>query len=369
MDIKQVSSRLISREMEQAVQEGVFPGGVLLCSKDSRIVFHKAFGRADLVEGIKTQTSTIFDLASLTKPLATALAAVLIVKNGAISLNAQIGSVIHQFKGTDKEKITVDMLLRHTSGLPAYKEYFRQIADFNGNPREKLRGLIVREDLENRPGECQVYSDLGFILLAWIIEEVTGLRLDRFVHEKIYQPLTIKNLFFIELDRVTKTAVNIGAGDKKMYAAAGRCPWRKKLIKAEVDDDNAWAAGGIEGHAGLFGDALSVYRVCLEILHTLHGKPDTIFDPKTLRSFVEKKNGFEMVAGFDTPAKKESSAGRYFSKSSIGHLGFTGTSFWIDPETSLMAVLLTNRVHPLRESEGIRPFRRKIHDLIYKTFA
>ncbi|MBU8911053.1 MAG: beta-lactamase family protein [Desulfobacterales bacterium] len=351
----------ISRNIEQAISKGVFPGAVLLCAVNQKIVFHESYGMADVSGKIKMRKDSIFDLASLTKPLATALALSKLIEMHKVSLNQKLGSILEDFKSSEKADMTVDMLLRHTSGFPAHREYFKKIMGTKKNSRQYLRHLLVHQELENKIDECQVYSDLGFMVLSWIIEKTTCQRLDQFVSEQIYSPLGIDDLFFIDLDIKNKKLDKY----RQRIAATQKCPWRKKLLKGEVDDDNAWAVGGIEGHAGLFGDAGSIYKLCCEILNALLSKPTKVLAPDIIKTFVKKKNQYDMVAGFDTPSKKNSSAGRFFSTSSVGHLGFTGTSFWIDPETSLIIIFLTNRGHPLRSNEGIKKFRSQIHDLIY----
>ncbi len=350
----------IRQAVEAAISKRVFPGAVLLCALDHRIVFHEAFGMADLFENRKMQKHSIFDLASLTKPLATTLALAKLMEKGKLSLDQQIGTILAQFQNTDKAGITIDMLLRHRSGFPAHRHYYLDLIHSKKEPRPYLRDLLIKEPLESGIGEKEVYSDLGFMVLAWIIERVSGERLDRFVTHEIYAPLEIDRLFFMELS----------PGNEKFkvyqgqFASTQHCPWRKRVLRGEVDDDNAYAVGGIEGHAGLFGDALSVYRLCSEILKVLQGKPSTVPAQDIIKTFVKKDKGFERVAGFDTPSKHESSSGHFFSEFSIGHLGFTGTSFWIDPIGGWIIVLLTNRVHPSRSGEGIKKFRPRIHDLI-----
>ena len=357
-----VEKNSIISKIEQAISQGIFPGAVLLCAVNHEIIFHESFGVADLFEKREMGKDDIFDLASLTKPFATTLALSRLMENGKVSLNQKLGSVIKEFKNTDKADITIDMLLRHTSGFPAHRKYYKQIIKSNEEPRQYLRYLLANEPLENRPGKNQEYSDLGFMILSWIIENISCQRLDHFVAQQIYSPLGISDLLFIDLklrDAVLKKY-------QHKIVAAQQCPWRKKILVGEVDDDNAWAVGGIEGHAGLFGNAGSIYKLCCEILNALHNKPTKVLNPYIIKSFVQKKNHHDMVAGFDTPSKKDSSSGQYFSKYSIGHLGFTGTSFWIDPKKSLIIIFLTNRVHPFRFNEGIKEFRSKIHDLIYK---
>ena len=355
-----MDKHIISNSIEQAIMDGIFPGAVLLCSLNEKIIFHESFGMADVFEKRQMGKDYIFDLASLTKPLATTLALSKLIENNQIFLNQRIESIIGEFKDTDKADITVDMLLRHTSGFPAYREYYKETVKSSGNPRQYLRRLLVNEPLENTPGERQIYSDLGFMVLSWIIEKTTCQRLDHFVSKQIYLPLGINDLFFIDLDSKDK----IFKKYQQKIVATQQCPWREKTLVGEVDDDNTWAVGGVEGHAGLFGNADSIYKLCCEILNALQGKPTKVLSHNIIKTFVQKQKSDDMVAGFDTPSQTNSSSGTCFSQSSIGHLGFTGTSFWMDPETSLIIILLTNRVHPLRSNEGIKKFRGQIHDLI-----
>ncbi len=356
-----MGNEAILREIENAISQGIFPGAVLLYAKNQKILIHESYGVADIFKKREMEKDSIFDLASLTKPLATTLAISKLIETDQVFLDQKIGSILKEFKTSSKADITIDMLLRHTSGFPAHKEYFKKIIKAKENPRELLRDLLVGEVLENKIGKCQVYSDLGFMVLSWIIEEISCQRLDQFVSKQIYSPLEIDDLFFLQTypkkEKFTPYVQKI--------VATQQCPWRNKVLVGEVDDDNAWAAGGIEGHAGLFGNAGSIYKLCSEILNALLNKPTRVLKSDIIKSFVSRKNQQDMVAGFDTPAKVNSSSGKYFSKSSIGHLGFTGTSFWIDPETEAIIIFLTNRVHPLRSNEGIKKFRPKIHDLIY----
>ncbi len=347
----------ISRTMVRGIADGVFPGAVLLCAKGPDIFFFDAFGLADLETKRQIGIDSVFDLASLTKPLATAVAMMLLVQEGRLGLETRLGDVLPAAVGSSKAGITMDMLLRHTSGLPAHRDYFKTIYQ-QPDPLYSLRKKLLSEPLQKNPGTCQIYSDLGYMLLCWVIETVTQKRLDHFVRDRITIPLGIKDLFFI--DRHTNTLpVN-----PDRLVSTRNCPFRKRILTGEVEDENAWAAGGIQGHAGLFGDAASIYLLCLEILCGLAQRPTRILDPRILAAFVEKYPGKTMVAGFDTPSQTGSSAGRFFSQKTVGHLGFTGTSFWLDPETSLVVIFLTNRVHPSRSNEKIKKFRPIIHDCI-----
>ena len=352
----------IEKMMARGVADFVFPGAVLLCARGKDIFFHGAYGVADLSDQRPMTTNSIFDLASLTKPLATALAVSELVRRGKLSLDTLLGDVIPVVLKTPKADISIEMLLRHTSGLPAHREFFWAMVKANQPPREFLRNLIVQEPLEAKPGHQEVYSDLGYMVLSWVVETLAGQRLDQFVHEKIYEPLGIRNLFFIDLDN--KILEKDRSGRQLSLVSTQTCPWRRRTLTGEVEDDNAWAAGGIEGHAGLFGDALSIHTLCCEILTAVrHGSPH-VLDPDIFSAFVRKDMGRNYVAGFDTPSKLNSSSGHFFAAGSLGHLGFTGTSFWINPASGLIVILLTNRVHPSRDNQKIKIFRPLLHDMV-----
>ena len=345
----------VVQAMEGAVREAVFPGAVLLASKGGDILFHQAFGLADLATREPVTRETLFDLASLTKPLATTMAVLDLVQRGRLCVEQVLGDLLPGVTGTDKAGITVDDLLRHRSGLPAYHPYFEFLVSLSmSERRDRLRTLIINGPLVHEPGRVELYSDLGFVLLAWVAETLSNRRLDRHVAERVYAPLGIHGLGFR----------SVGSPLEKGVAATENCPWRKRVLKGEVHDDNAWAVGGIEGHAGLFGTASQVWTLLKEILDGVCGKKTQVIDGALIRRFAERNPGFERGAGFDTPSGNHSSSGHFFSASSLGHLGFTGTSFWVDPRRSIIVVLLTNRVHPVRSNEKIRAFRPVIHDLV-----
>ncbi|MFH1152499.1 MAG: serine hydrolase domain-containing protein [Pseudomonadota bacterium] len=347
--------------MERAVSEGVFPGGVLLVSFGPAVVLNLAVGRADIYTGQIMEPDFIFDLASMTKPLATAMAVMRLVDQGKLALDQAMGSILAPLSGTDKGGITVDQLLRHTSGLAAHREFYRIIkCPGTGAGRRELRCLLTREPLVQEPGTHEVYSDLGYMLLSWIVEEVSGQRLDFFVRQQVYQPLGIEDLFFIE----TGQGGGVPRERQRRLVATENCPWRQRVLRGEVHDDNAWAAGGIEGHAGLFGSAPAVWRLTREIREALDETGAGVIPGKVLEQCISRQRFGDKVAGFDTPSRTGSSSGRYLSPNSIGHLGFTGTSFWMDLDQGLTVILLTNRVHPSRSNEKIRLFRPVLHDAV-----
>ena len=351
----------VAKMMSQGVKEEVFPGAVLLVSVEDEIRYFKAFGASDIFSKREMQKNSIFDLASLTKPFATAMAVYTLIEQKKLFLEQSLFSIFQTASLNNKANITIEQLLGHTSGLLAHKEYFKEVINFK-KPlrREKLRELIINEPLAGKPGKKSIYSDLGFIILAWIVETISGKRIDKFVYDQVYKLLGIDDLFYI--DNFQSPSFS-----KVLYeriVPTEQCLWREKLLRAEVHDDNAWAVGGIEGHSGLFGDALSVWKLSMEIMNALNGEETKVLDSTLMQRLLVKKKESEFAMGFDTPSKYGSSSGKYFSDQSIGHLGYTGTSFWIDLEKSISIILLTNRVHPSRKNEKIKAFRPQIHNMI-----
>jgi len=194
-----------------------------------------------------------------------------------------------------------------------------------------------------------------------VVERVSDQRLDHFVTDEIYQPLGLNNLFFISRNP---------AEPRGRFAATENCPWRKKILEGQVHDENAYVVGGVEGHAGLFGTADNIYRLLAELLSIYRGqRTSALFHKDLLHRFFKRLPGTDKALGFDTPSVSDSSCGRGFSQNSVGHLGFTGASFWMDLEQSVIVILLTNRVHPSRENEGIKKFRPEIHDAVMNTIV
>jgi serine-type D-Ala-D-Ala carboxypeptidase len=351
--------------MKTAVEEGIFPGGVLLVERKEDILFHGAYGKADIFSGKDVTVNTVFDLASLTKPLATTLSIMKLEEQQKLSLDQTLGEIIEHFRGKEPAAITVRHLLNHTSGLPDYKPYFEQVRSIPAPERKrKFRELLSDEKLVCPIGVKTLYSDIGFMILSWIIESVSGKRLDYFVRDEIYEPSGLQELFFIDLDLVGKKVHNPSV----QFAATENCLWRKKVLIGEVHDDNAFVVGGVDGHAGLFGTAREVGRLLMMLQRRFHGHPaGWVLDSKTIRKYLEKPEGDARALGFDTPSTVDSSCGHYFSERTVGHLGFTGTSFWMDLEKEITVVLLTNRVHPSRENIRIRAFRPIVHDMVMKN--
>jgi CubicO group peptidase (beta-lactamase class C family) len=267
-----------------------------------------------------------------------------------------------------KEPITFRHLLNHSSGLPHWKPYYEDIfksdqggqINFIASPAAKhyVFTQIHREKPVSPAGLQVLYSDLGFMILGEIVEAVSGTTLDRFCADRIFKPLGLKNTYFVDLTQSQPVG--------EMIAPTEDCPWRKKVLCGEVHDDNAYAMGGVAGHAGLFSSARDIHRLLACLNSCLRGH-DSFLPQRLIQEFLSKDptvKSSTYALGWDTPSKNGSSSGRYFSPHSVGHLGFTGTSIWWDLERNCHVVLLSNRVHPTRKNDKIREFRPYIHDLI-----
>jgi CubicO group peptidase (beta-lactamase class C family) len=346
----------VDRMMRAALGQGIFPGAVLTVRFRGKIVFHQAYGFADLFSRRKMNRETIFDLASLTKPLATALVVMWMVQHGRMELDQPIAAYCPELYRTDKGALTVRQMISHRSGLPAWRPYYLRLRQLPENERMSLlRQWLLSEKLLGQPGSRVEYSDLGFILLQWILESVAGENMACFLHN-IYGPLGLNRLFYIDPHNALP-ATN--------FAATELCPWRNRLVVGTVHDDNAHVLGGIAGHAGLFGSAGDVAELLQGLLNSVQGfSAHPVFDQKIIRTFFKRQADDTWALGFDTPSDQGSSAGRQFSRDSVGHLGYTGTSFWMDCKKEVIAVLLTNRVHPSRYNTRIKAFRPGLHDAI-----
>lgn len=344
----------VDRLMQAAVDQSVFPGAVLWVARDGRCVIHKAYGWADLFRPRPMTVDTVFDLASLTKPLATALAVMHLVQQEAVDLDQSLCEFWTRLPA-EKKSITIRKLLSHTSGLAAWRAYFMQLRHLPFDQRlARLRQWLLAEPLASDPDPKGLYSDLGYLMLQWVIEDVTAMRLDHLVTHAIYGPMAIRDLFFIDL---------LQPPPPVPFAATELCPWRNRLLVGEVHDDNAHVLGGVAGHAGLFGTAAAVGQL-IELLRLAENSPDqgAPLSGRLVAHFFHRQPNSTWGLGFDTPATVGSSAGHLFSSGSVGHLGYTGTSFWMDRQRGIIVVLLTNRVHPSRHNQRLKKLRPKLHD-------
>lgn len=349
--------------MQKGLSDKVFPGAVLLISRKDTVLFVKAYGYANIFTKYPMAEDTIFDLASLTKPLATTLAIMNLVAGNKLDLEQSLGSVLPKFKKTEKEQIKIKHLLSHKSGLPDYRPYYKKLAKLPmGSRKEASMDLIAREPLIYQTGKKELYSDLGFMILRQVVEHISGKQLGRFVDEAVYKPLALdagRGLFFADTDSKLQP---------EKFAATEFCPWRNTLLEGVVHDENAYVMGGVDGHAGLFGTAGCIYSLLSVLLSVYYGfSSTTVFERDLLELFFKRQDNTEKALGFDTPSLHNASCGDLFSKKSVGHLGFTGTSFWMNLESSVIVILLTNRIHPSRDNTKIKTFRPEIHNEIMKS--
>jgi CubicO group peptidase (beta-lactamase class C family) len=369
--------RQVENAFREAVHGAVFPGAVVLVAHNDEIVFEQAFGfRSLFPEHTTLQPNTIFDLASLTKPLATTLAIMLLTGEGIVRTEDRIDRFLPTFGVFGKQRTTVRQLLTHTSGLPAWKPYYEEVikvekageTNFVASRAAKrfVTELIHAEKLVHPPATQCVYSDLGFILLGELVETVTAMTLDEFCRQRIYAPLGLCSTGFVDLTRPRTERVEWA---HELIAPTEECPWRKKILCGEVHDDNAYAMGGVAGHAGLFASARDIHLLLACLNRCLRGA-DSFLPQAIVAEFLTKDasvNNATFALGWDTPAAGKSASGGAFSPRTVGHLGFSGTSIWWDLEKNCYIILLTNRVHPSRKNEKIREFRPHIHNLIMKA--
>src|SRR5712692_2861373 len=372
---------MIFRPAEEAFQEaiakGVFPGAVVLVAKGEEVVIERAFGFRSLVpEKSPMQLETIFDVASLTKPLATAPAVMLLVQEKKIRLDDHVTRFFSNFGVFGKTHVTFRHLLAHCSGLPAWKPYFEEIIKAEREGKVNFvasRGgknyvfqKIHREKPLSPPGTQSLYSDLGFMFLGEAVEEISSSTLDRYCHDKVFKPIGLRSTSFVDLTQIRTRRIQ---PIQEMIAPTENCPWRKKILCGEVHDDNAYAMGGVSGHAGLFSSARDIHHYLSRLKRCLRGG-DPFLSAPLMREFLTRDETVERstyALGWDTPSPENSSSGSYFSPHSVGHLGFTGTSIWWDLERDCHVILLTNRIHPSRNNDKIKEFRPYIHDLIMKA--
>lgn len=300
--------------------------------------------------------STCFDLASLTKPLVTSLSLLSLLEADQLHIEDSLAKFF-SCQNLNHRKITLRHLLNHSSGLPAHRPYYNGLIGIPSHLRgERVVDWILQENLLFLPGMDTLYSDLGFILLGKIIEQVAGESLDKYWRKRILQPLDLENGLFFNVH---------GKNDLKVYAATGECPWSKTSLCGTVHDDNCRALGGVAGHAGLFGSTNAVLSLCKNIVLNYHGRQQLPFlRPHSIKSMLTNKLG-SWRFGFDTPTA-QSSSGKYFSDLSIGHLGFTGTSFWIDLRRKLAIVFLSNRVLCGESAVEIKRLRPLLHDTLMR---
>ncbi|NOS82462.1 MAG: beta-lactamase family protein [Nitrospira sp.] len=362
---------VIQAAMQSAVDGGVFPGAQLAVRLHGELQCVVVAGRLSSVpSGLPVLPTTVYDLASLTKPLVTATSLLLLVQRAKVALGTPVQEVLVELEGTSIGQATVRELLTHRSGLPGWRPFYERLADGKQPVTHHVLKLIRDEPLIYRRGERSVYSDLGFMLLGFLVERLSGMALDHWCEDAIVRPLGADPMMFCPTAGRAKLDVVRTMIDVSRIAPSEQDEWRNRLLCGEVHDENAAALGGVAGHAGLFGTAESVLAISGAWLRGYHGR-ESILDGDLVRQFTTRQEYADRSSwalGWDTPSAP-SSSGSSFSERSFGHLGYTGTSLWIDPLCELEVVLLSNRVHPSRKNEKIKVFRPYIHDLVYREFV
>jgi CubicO group peptidase (beta-lactamase class C family) len=351
-----------------AVEAHAFPAACIEVGGQDGARWNAAFGGLTFDPYAPLATpDTIFDLASLTKVIATATLAMRAVDGGRIALADPVSKRLPEWRGSDRSHVTIRHLLTHSSGLSAYLPFYR---DYTG--RLEFERAICQLPLEYAPDAQSIYSDLGFILLGFILEDAAGANSQPPRAPAAFDPAaTIAEQFhrfrsFLTAEPLT---FNPPRAWRPRCAPTEVDPWRGRLLTGEVHDENCWALGGAAGHAGLFGTTAAIGTFARAVIRTIHGEP-ILTRPETMRAFITRGPVSESsrALAWDTMLPT-SSCGTRMSRTAIGHTGFTGTSLWIDWEKDLYVVLLTNRVHPTRENDAIRGIRPLVHDAVVEALA
>lgn len=355
------NSERILQLLEEAVNDSALPGGVLLAAKDGKIFIHEAFGHHTYAKKEPTRRGDIFDLASVTKVVATTSAVMKLYEEGKLNLEDLVISFLPEFKGPTPEQtklkatITIKHFLTHTSGLPPFKEYFK----IKGTIQTRLDS-IYNTALDTNPGIQFTYSDIGLILLGQIIEKVSGKQIDQFVRETVFEPLGMNSTYY-----------NPPASRMKRIVPTEYSEEEGAFVRGHVHDENAYSLGGVTGHAGLFSTASDLAIFAQMMLNKGMYNDTSLFQPQTVELFTNRADVVpdnSRCLGWDSPSRK-ASGGVYLSDKSFGHTGFTGTSLWIDPFNQVFVILLTNAVHPHREWKDPKYYdwRQRIHSAIYES--
>lgn len=372
-DSRAAGNALRFRKAEALLQEGVrgkaYTAAVLLAARQEEVVCHAAAGGAHL--------SSVFDIASLTKPLAAFLFFAL-AQEGSISLEGKLAEVLPPLSSDPAAgRIRFHHLLSHTSGLPAYKPFFEAIRDAEEKENRPLWGSAEAHDRivdaarslppEAAPGSSCVYSDIGFILLGRAIELTAFRPLDRLLRTRLAVPLQLRDTTYLPLATMSECETG-------RLVSTGYSEVRQREKLGEVDDENASAMGGVAGHAGIFSTAYDLFLFSREVLRARRGEGRILTRQSAHRMTVKAPDppGCPRSAGWDTPTiapGKVSQAGTRFPEGSFGHLGYTGCSLWIDPFREVTVVLLTNRIFYGKQNEGLKSLRPLIHDAVMEEIS
>lgn len=335
-----------------AIADRASPGVAIAVGRYGRLVFQQGWGRQTWTPAAPPASdSTIYDMASLTKVVATTTAAMLMEEDGRLDIERPVVSYLPEFNDPEKAPITVRMLLLHTSGMKQYQFLYREVRG-----RAQYLQRINAKPLLHRPDERLDYSDWNMMVLQQVVERVAGRPLDSLLAERVYGPLGMRD-----------TGFNPPASRRPRIAPTEVQAFRGGQLWGVVHDENAWAMGGVSGHAGLFSSARDLAVFAQMLLNGGEYGGTRVLRPETVaRWTARQRTDAARALGWEMPSPR-SSAGRYFSARSFGHTGFTGTSIWADPEKQLFVVLLTNRVDPTRDNPRVGPLRRAVADAVQRA--
>ena len=364
--------------LREAIADRAFPTASIAVTEAGRLVALKSFGQFTYEsESASVGTAALFDLASVTKVVATTTAAAILYERGLLELEAPVAGVIPEFLADAcgeldgrRRDVTFHMLLAHSSGLPVYEKLF-----LKARSRDELLRAAFTTSLSADPGMRAEYSDVGFMVLGAALERISGESLDIVCQREIFGPLGLTNTTFNPPEgmrrRIPPTADERGESGSAGASAPGSpsagSTFRKRIIQGEVQDENAFMLGGIAGHAGVFSTAEDVARFAHAMI--CGGRP--ILRPETVALFTRRESapaGTSHALGWDTPSAP-SQSGKHFGPSSYGHLGYTGTSLWIDPDRQVSITLLTNRTWPDCSNQAIKQVRPKFHDAVVEALS
>jgi CubicO group peptidase (beta-lactamase class C family) len=342
----------VQRLLDQAVRDSAFPGAFAVIGTHDRVLVRYGAGHLDWAESPVPDDSTLWDLASLTKVIGMTTAMMQLVERGAVNLDAQVQRYLPAWTGPNKDRVTVRHLLTHSSGLPAWRPLYKEAT----SPESAMR-LVYATELDTLPGVRYVYSDLGAILLGQIVEHVSGETLDLYLRHRVFEPL-----------RMTDTRYRPDSSLRARIAPTEIDPWRQRHLRGEVHDENAFALGGVSGHAGLFSSGRDLTRFAQMYLNNGQLGGHRIVSAATIARFttVQDSATSHRALGWETP-NGVNSGGHYMSKRAFGHTGFTGTSLWMDPSHDVFVLLLTNRVNPTRQNTKIGGVRIALADAVMTT--
>jgi CubicO group peptidase (beta-lactamase class C family) len=345
----------VTQYLRAAAESGAFPGAVLAVGRHGRLALLAAAGHYGIDDARGVDPGTIYDLASLTKVVGLTTACMLLVDQGKLALDAPVERYLPEFRGNGKDRVTIRHLLTHSSGLPAWRPLYQE-----ADSRATALWVVNTTPLATPPGVAYVYSDLGAIVLAEVVERITGEPLDRYLERRVFRPLGMPATRYLP---PPDWRGRIAPTEKDTV-------FRHRMLRGEVHDENAGRLGGISGHAGLFSNALDLSRFAALLLNA--GSWDTLqlIRSETVADFTRRQEvvrGSTRALGWDTPPEppeSTSSAGTKLSARAFGHTGFTGTSMWMDPEKDLFIILLTNRVHPTRANVAVAKVRPRVANLV-----